>query len=477
MSFPKDFFWGGACAANQFEGAWNADGKGPSIPDMCTNGSHSEPKWVGDHFFPGRLYPSHEAVDFYHHYEEDIELLAEMGLKMFRTSINWTRIFPTGMEDEPNEAGLAFYDRVFNCCKKHGIEPLVTLSHYELPYALVSKFNGWASRKLVDLFEKYCRTVFERFEGKVRYWITFNEINAGQMDMGAVLSTGTIQGYNGPITGIKIPEETKFKALHHQLLASARVVKYAHEHYPEYVMANMIAFAAYYPLTPDPEDMLLAQHETDMFCWLCSDVQVKGEYPYFAWDYFRKNGISLPVEEGDLETLREGTVDLFTFSYYMSNCITTHRDTKAMEGNLAGGWKNPYLRSSDWGWQIDPKGLRWALRSVYDRYGIPIMVVENGLGARDEKSPDGSVHDQYRIDYLREHIAEMGKAVDEGVELVGYMPWGIIDLVSASTGEMAKRYGMIYVNKFDDGTGDLSRERKDSFSWYRNVIETNGEII
>ena len=476
-AFPKGFYWGGACAANQFEGAWDADGKGPSVPDMCTNGSHKDPKWVSGSMLPGRLYPSHEAVDFYHHYEDDIRLLAEMGLKMFRTSINWTRIYPTGTEDEPNEAGLAFYDRVFDCCREHGIEPMVTLSHYELPYELVRRYNGWESRELVDLYEKYCVKCFERYAGKVRYWITFNEINAGLTDMGAVLSTGTIRGYTGPLTGIRVQEETKYRALYHQLLASAKAVKYAHEHHPGFIMANLIAFAAYYPLTPDPEDMLLAQEQTNMFCWLCSDVQVRGEFPYYALNYFEKKGIELPVMDGDPEILKAGTVDLYTFSYYVSNCLTSHTDIDSMEGNLTGGWKNPYLRSSDWGWQIDPKGLRWALRAIYDRYGLPMMVVENGLGARDEISPDGKIHDQYRIEYLREHIAEMKKAVDEGVGLIGYMPWGVIDLVSASTGEMAKRYGMIFVNKFDDGTGDLSRKKKDSFFWYKRVIETNGEEL
>ena len=475
--FPENFLWGGACAANQFEGAWDADGKGASVPDMCTNGSHTSPKWITDHIHEDRLYPSHEAIDFYHHYKEDIKLLAEMGFKIFRTSINWTRIFPTGMEDKPNEKGLEFYDRVFDCCKAHGIEPMVTISHYELPYALVEKYNGWYSRELIELYYKYCLVLFERYQGKVKYWITFNEINAGTMNLGAVLSTGTVKGIDGPISDIEIPEAIRYQAIHHQFVASAKVIKYAHEHYPDYIMANMMAFSAYYPLTPDPEDMLLAQERTNMFCWFCSDVQVKGEYPYFAKKYFEKHNIQLKIEEGDLELLKEGTVDLYTFSYYVSNCITTHKDIDAMEGNLTGGWKNPYLKSSDWGWQIDPKGLRWSLNAIYDRYGIPVMIVENGLGARDVKAKDGKIHDSYRIEYLREHIIEMEKAIEQGVDLIGYTPWGCIDLVSASTGEMAKRYGMIYVNKYDDGTGDFSRERKDSFFWYQRVISSNGEDL
>ena len=475
--FPKDFLWGGACAANQFEGAWDADGKGPSVPDMCTNGSHTSPKWITDHIHEDRFYPSHEAVDFYHHYEEDIALLAEMGFKIFRTSINWTRIFSTGMEDLPNEKGLAFYDKVFDCCKKHGIEPMVTISHYELPYALVEKYNGWASRELIDLYVKYCAVLFERYAGKVKYWITFNEINAGLMNLGSVLSTGTVRGVDGPITEVNIDPNIRFQALHNQFVASAKSVILAHEKYPGFVMANMIAFAAYYPLTPDPEDMLLAQSETNMFCWFCSDVQVKGEYPFYAKSYFEKNNIHFTVEDGDLDLLRRGTVDLYTFSYYMSNCITTHKDTFETAGNLSGGFKNPYLDTSEWGWQIDPKGLRWTLRAIYDRYGIPMMVVENGLGAKDQKGEDGIVHDTYRINYLREHIRQMGLAIEDGVDLIGYTPWGCIDLVSASTGEMAKRYGFIYVNKFDDGTGDLSREKKESFYWYKRVIASNGECL
>lgn len=472
--FPENFLWGGACAANQFEGAWDVDGKGPSVPDMCTNGSHTAPKWITDHIHADRFYPSHEAIDFYHHYEEDIALLAEMGFRIFRTSINWTRIYPTGMEEEPNEAGLAFYDRVFDCCRAHGIEPLVTISHYELPYALVEKYNGWASRELIGLYERYCRTIFDRYQNKVRYWITFNEINAGTMDLGAVLSTGCIKGQDGPVTEVRVDEATRFQALHHQFVASARAVIYAHEHYPQFVMGNMIAFAANYPLTPDPEDVLLAQESTNRFCWFCSDVQVKGEYPYYMKSYFRRKKIAIRMEEGDEDLLKKGTVDLYTFSYYMSNCVTTHTEAGTTTGNLAGGWKNPYLAMSDWGWQIDPKGLRWALNAIYDRYGIPVMVVENGLGARDVKADDGRIHDTYRIAYLRDHIRAMKEALEDGVDLIGYTPWGCIDLVSASTGEMAKRYGFIFVNKFDDGTGDLSREKKDSFYWYKKVIASNG---
>ncbi len=475
--FRKDFLWGGATAANQFEGAWNVDGKGSSVSDMCTNGSHTVPKWITTEIRPDKLYPSHEAIDFYHHYEGDIALFAEMGFKCFRLSINWTRIFPKGWEETPNEKGLEFYDRVFDCCKKHGIEPLVTISHYELPYALVEKYNGWESREVIGFYENYCHAIFDRYKDKVKYWLTFNEINISVRSMGAVLSVGTVKGYEGPVMGAPDRPQERFQALHHQFVASAKVVKYAHEHYPQFKMGDMNIFSVSYPLTSDPADALACQQNNQMMNWFCSDIQVRGEYPYYAKRYFEEHGISVRMEPGDLEILKEGTVDFYTFSYYSSNCITTHADAENISGNMSGGKKNPYLKASDWGWQIDPMGLRWALNEIYSRYGIPMMVVENGLGAFDERGEDGRFHDSYRIDYLRQHIEQMREAVKDGVDLMGYTPWGCIDLVSASTGEMAKRYGFIYVNKFDDGTGDLSRERKDSFYWYKKVIATNGDDL
>ena len=477
MAFPKGFLWGGACAANQFEGAWDVDGKGPSVPDMCTNGSHTTPKWVTTAIRPDKLYPSHEAIDFYHHYEGDIALFAEMGFKVFRTSINWTRIYPTGEEETPNEAGLAFYDRVFDCCKKYGIEPLVTISHYELPYALVEKYNGWADRRLVDCYVRYCKTIFERYKDKVKYWLTFNEINMGALPAGNLMALGLVQGYEGPRTGIPDNEGLRFQALHHQFVASAKAVAFAHEHYPQFQMGDMNIFAAFYPLTCDPDDVLACQQRNQMVNWFCSDIQVRGEYPHYARRYFAERGIEIKTEPGDEEILRKGTVDFYTFSYYMSNCITTHETGAQVSGNGLGGEKNPYLKASDWGWQIDPKGLRWSLNEIYDRYRIPLMVVENGLGAFDKLEADGTIHDPYRIDYLRQHIQQMAEAVKDGVDLRGYTTWGPIDLVSAGTGEMAKRYGFIYVDKYDDGTGDLTRRRKDSFYWYKKVIATNGEDL
>lgn len=477
MPFRKDFLWGGACAANQFEGAWDVDGKGVSVPDLCTNGTKYCPKSITTKVEPGRLYPSHEAIDFYHHYKEDIALFAEMGFKVFRTSINWTRIFPTGMEEKPNEAGLQFYENVFKECQKYGIEPLVTLSHYELPYGLVEAYNGWAGEEVIGHFERYCHVVFERYQHLVKYWLTFNEINGGTTQLGTTLSLGTVKGYSGLVNGIQITPQLRYTALHHQLVASAKVVAYAHAHYPQFQLGDMNVFLTAYPLTCDPKDILATQQHNNVLNWFCSDVQIRGAYPSYMDRYFRENGIDLQITEEEKEILKKGTVDFYTCSYYMSTCITTHENSEEVAGNLAGGAKNPYLTASEWGWQIDPDGLRYTLNEIYERYQLPIMVVENGLGARDEKGADGRVHDSYRIDYLRKHIEAMREAAEDGVDLMGYTPWGCIDLVSASTGEMAKRYGFIYVNKFDDGTGDLSREKKDSFDWYQKVIRTNGEDL
>ncbi len=475
--FAENFLWGGAVAANQCEGAWNEAGKGISDSDVCTGGSHSRSKRITRTIEPDTFYPSHEAIDFYHHYKEDIALFAEMGFKVFRFSIAWTRIFPTGTEEEPNEAGLEFYDRVIEECLNHGIEPLVTISHYEMPFALTEKYNGWTSRECIGLFVKYAQTLFKRYKGKVKYWLTFNEINAGAMPMGGFLSLGILnEGTTDFTNQVDIPQ-LRFQGLHHQFVASALAVKAGHEIDPECQIGCMICHITTYPLTCNPDDILEAQKRNQILNQFCGDVQVRGEYPSFMSRYFKENGITVEMEPGDLEIIKEGCVDYYTFSYYMSNCATASPEQATSSGNLMGGAKNPYLESSDWGWQIDPKGLRYTLNELYGRYRIPLMVVENGLGAYDKKEEDGSIKDDYRIDYLKKHIEQMKEAVEDGVDLMGYTPWGCIDLVSASTGEMAKRYGFIYVEKYDDGTGDLSRKKKKSFDWYKKVIETNGEKL
>ena len=476
-AFKPGFLWGGAVAANQCEGAWNVDGKGISTADMCTGGTRKRSKRITRMVEPDTFYPSHEAIDFYHHYEEDIALFAEMGFKCFRFSIAWTRIFPTGMEEQPNEAGLAFYDNVINACLKHHIEPLITISHYEMPYALTEKYNGWSSRECIDLYVKFATTLFRRYKGKVKYWLTFNEINAGTMPTGTFLSLGILNEGTEDFMAQKCDEQTRYQALHHQFVASALAVQKGHEIDPACKIGCMIVQMTTYALTCNPDDVILNQKKDQIRNLFCGDIQVRGAYPYYMKRYFRENGVNIHMEEGDAETLRKGCVDFYTFSYYMSSCETAQTEQEATDGNIGGGVKNPYLPVSEWGWQIDPKGLRYTLNELYDRYQIPLMVVENGLGAYDEIAEDGKIHDLYRIDYLRQHIEQMEEAVKDGVDLMGYTTWGCIDLVSASTGEMAKRYGFVFVDKYDDGSGDLSRRKKDSFDWYKKVIETNGEVL
>ena len=477
MGFRKDFLWGGATAANQFEGAWNIDGKGPSCADMCTGGSHTRSKRITREIEEGTFYPSHEAIDFYHRYKEDIALFAEMGFKVFRFSIGWSRIFPNGDDAMPNEAGLQFYDNVINECLRYGIEPLITISHYEVPFALCKKYNGWASREMIDIFSKYCEVIFKRYKGRVKYWLTFNEINSATMPMGGFLSQGILnEGTTDFNNKVDIPQ-LRFQGLHHQFVASAKAVQLAHEIDENYQVGCMILYATTYPYTCKPDDVIEAQKKNRIMNYFCGDVQVRGEYPTYMNRYFKENNIEIKVEDGDEEILKNGCVDFYTFSYYMSVCATM--DEKALQGNgnILGGATNPYLKASDWGWQIDPKGLRYSLNEIYDRYQIPMMIVENGLGAYDEKEEDGTINDDYRIEYLKAHIEQMKEAVEDGVDLIGYTPWGCIDLVSASTGEMAKRYGFIYVDKYDDGSGDLSRSKKKSFNWYKQVIASNGENL
>ena len=481
MAFPKGFLWGGATAANQYEGAWNVGGKGDSLCDHMRGATATTPRQIDEEFDPNALYPSWEATDFYGHYEEDIKLFAEMGWNVFRMSINWTRLFPTGEEAEPLAAGVEFYDKVFTCLKENGIEPLVTLSHYETPYSLVKKYNAWADRRCIDFFLTYSTFCLDRWHDKVKYWLTFNEVNTGMPFMNNALSTSLVQGYTG--TTANAPRDAKacFNALHHQFLAGAKTVKYAHDHYPEVMMGNMTAFLTTYPLTCDPADLLLTQQKLDDSDWYASDVQVRGAYPYYAKRIWKEYGAEPDILPGDEEILAEGTVDMFTYSYYMSMTATTHDDGEEVAGNMSLGGKNPYLKASDWGWQIDPIGLRWTINTVAERYNnIPQMVVENGFGAYDEVVIEDGVeriHDPYRSDYLKAHYDALKAAVEEdGANVIGYTWWGPIDVVSAGTGELRKRYGFIYVDKHDDGTGDLHRARKDSFFEYQKLIkESRGE--
>ena len=476
-SFPKDFFWGGATAANQCEGAWNVDGKGISISDVMTNGTHKEPRRITAVIDESKYYyPSHEAVDFYHHYKEDIALCAEMGFNIFRMSINWTRIFPNGNETEPNLAGLEFYDRVFAELKKYHIEPLVTIYHNENPFQLTSECNGWADRRCIDYYVNFCRVLFERYKDDVKYWIPFNEINCLTTKLGNWNHAGILNGKTEFFTDQTDNPNTRFASLHHQFVASAMAVKLGRVINPNFKFGTMICHITVYPLTCNPDDLILTQEEDLLRNCFSGDVQVKGIYPYYINRYFEKNNIHFEITENDLEIIKKGVVDFYSFSYYMSNCISSNKDSAQVSGNVMGGAKNPYLEATEWDWQIDPKGLRYTLNHVYDRYGIPVMVTENGLGARDELI-DGKIHDTYRIDYIKQHIEQMRLAIDDGVDLIGYTPWASIDLVSVSTGEMEKRYGFIYVDKDNEGNGTLERYRKDSFYWYQEVIRSNGEKV
>ena len=475
---PKDFLWGGATAANQYEGAWNVDGKKASTADMMTGGTHTTPRRITMQIEEGTYYPSHEAVDFYHHYKEDIKLFAEMGFKCFRMSIAWSRIFPNADDQMPNEAGLKFYDQVFAELRKYNIEPIVTISHYEAPYALTEKFNGWASREAIDCYVRYCEVLFKRYKDVVKYWITFNEINSLLVPAGAYLAGALLLDNSGRFNNTEVEStQLRMQALHHQFVASAKAVALGHEINPNFMIGCMINYSCGYASTCKPEDMVMALRQDQINNMLCSDVQVRGEYPAFAKRHFEEKNIHIEMAEGDEEILRKGCVDFYTFSYYKSHVVGTRPEGDETQGNVFGGFKNPYLKANDWGWQIDPVGLRYVLNHVYDRYRIPIMIVENGLGAVDQVEEDGSIQDDYRIEFLRNHIKQMKEAVYDGVDLMGYTSWGCIDIVSASTGEMKKRYGFIYVDKDNDGKGTLKRSKKKSFDWYKNVIATNGEEL
>ena len=474
MAFRKDFLWGGAVAAHQLEGAYKEGGKGLSIMDVTTAGDRITRRRVTDGIVEGENYPNHEAIDFYHHYKEDIRLFAEMGFKCFRTSIAWTRIFPNGDETEPNEEGLKFYDALFDECHKYGIEPVITLSHFEMPLHLVTEYGGWRNRKLIEFFVHFAVTRFKRYKDKVKYWMTFNEINnQASFQEGFMLfaNSGIL-----PKEG-EDPEKLMYQAAHYELVASAEAVRQGHEINPEFQIGCMIAMCPVYPATCRPEDILMAEKAMQKRYYY-TDVHVHGVYPANITAYWRRKGFELDVTEEDLEILKKGTVDYIGFSYYMTFCIEHKEDNPHFDYREGNDFiRNSYVEASDWGWQIDPVGLRYALNWFTDRYPVPLFIVENGLGAYDKVEEDGSIQDQYRIEYFQKHIEQMKKAVEEdGVDLMGYTPWGCIDLVSAGTGEMDKRYGFIYVDKHNDGSGDLHRSKKASFDWYKKVIETNGEV-
>ena len=471
MAFPKNFLWGGATAANQCEGAFDVDGRGLANVDIIPHGPDRLKVALGQKhvtdFEPGYYYPGKEGIRFYEHYKEDIALFAEMGFKTFRMSIAWSRIFPKGDETEPNELGLQFYENVFKECHKYGIEPLVTITHFDCPMHLITEYGGWRNRKLVDFYENLVRVLFTRYKGLVKYWLTFNEINvilhAPFMGAGLVIEEG------------ENAEAIKYQAIHHELVASALATKIAHEIDPEVQIGCMLAAGAVYPNTPHPDDVWAALN-ADRMNYFFIDVQSRGVYPRYALKEFERKGIKIVMEPGDLELLAENTVDFVSFSYYSSRVASADPEVlKNSAGNMFGGVSNKYLKESEWGWQIDPLGLRITLNMIYDRYQKPLFIVENGLGAYDTPDENGYVIDDYRIDYLREHIKAMDDAINlDGVDLIGYTTWGCIDLVSAGTGEMSKRYGFIYVDRDDTGNGTYKRSKKKSFDWYKRVIASEG---
>lgn len=474
MGFREDFLWGGATAANQCEGGYNEDGRGLANVDVCPVGKDRSAVITGKlkmfDFVENQYYPAKTAINMYHNYKEDIKLFAEMGFKTYRLSIAWSRIFPKGDEETPNEKGLEFYENIFKECRKYNIEPLVTITHFDCPMHLIEEYGAWRNRELIGFYEKLCNVIFRRYKGLVKYWLTFNEINmilhAPFMGAGLCFEDG------------EDIEKVKYQAAHHELVASAIATKIAHEIDPENKVGCMFAAGSVYPYSCNPNDVWKAT-QLDRENYFFVDVQSQGKYPSYALKDMERKGIIPIMEPGDMELLEKYTVDFISFSYYNSRCVRTDDNVKDLaEGNLFASDKNPYLSYSQWGWPIDPLGLRITLNHVYDRYQKPMFIVENGLGAMDIADENGYVEDDYRIDYLRKHIKAMSDAVTiDGVDLIGYTSWGPIDLVSAGTGEMQKRYGFIYVDRDNEGNGTLKRTKKKSFEWYKKVIASNGENI
>lgn len=476
MSLPDNFLWGGAVAAHQLEGGWQEGGRGPSVSDVMTGGSYSVARKITDGVIEGEWYPNHKGIDFYHTYKQDIKLFAELGFKCFRTSISWSRIFPKGDEAEPCEAGLQFYDDLFDELLKYNIEPVITLSHFEMPYYLAKEYGGWINRKCIDFFVHYAVTVMERYKNKVKYWMTFNEIN-NQSNTSTDIFGWTNSGIR--FSEFDDPKKALYQAAHHELVASALVVKKGHEINPNFKIGCMCSFVPFYAYSCHPDDVIMAMqsmHERYYF----SDVHCRGHYPAYAKKQWQREGNAPVMQPEDEQILAEGKVDYLGFSYYMSNVVKAdvNQTNNGLSGGNAHSVPNPYVKASEWGWNIDPVGLRYSLSVLYERYEIPLFIVENGFGAIDKLEEDKTCDDSYRIEYFKNHITEMKKAVEiDGVDLIGYTPWGCIDVVSFGTGELRKRYGFIYVDLNDDGTGTGKRYKKKSFEWYQKVISSNGEEL
>lgn len=461
----RSFLWGGAIAANQSEGAYREDGRGlavsdylPSAPDRIFN--------IRTQLDETLYYPYRYAIDFYHRYPEDIALLAKMEIRCLRMSISWSRIYPNGDDAQPNEKGLAYYEAVFQELQKHGIEPIVTISHFDMPMHLLTCYGGWKNHRLIDFFETYCKTIFARYKHYVRYWMGFNEINHIQ----------TMPFIAG---GILPDEEHRlqdiYQASHHMFVANALAVKHCHKMIPHAKMGCMIACGGIYPNSSRPEDVF-ETYQLKRRTYFYADVMMQGVYPTYSKRIFTEHDVRLKIQDGELALLRRYPCDYLAFSYYRS---TNHQAGISIYGNTGGimGIKNPYLRTSKWGWQIDELGFRLVLNELYDRYRKPLLVAENGFGTRDEVSEDGQIHDYERMDYLRCHVKMLMEARKDGVDVFGYTWWGIIDIVSAGTGEMEKRYGFIHVDADNEGKGSYKRTLKDSFYLYRDIIRSDGSCI
>jgi len=469
--FPKNFLWGGAIASFQAEGAYLEFGKGLTVYDtmLCVKNRLEIAIENDFKIVEGKYYPSHRGIDFYHRYKSDIKLLKELGLKCFRFSISWPRIFPSGEEAEPNENGLRFYDEVIEALLECGIEPIITILHYEIPLALVRKYGGFRDRKLVDLYEKYAIVLFERYRSKVKYWMTINEINIVRvcpLDAGMI-----IRKDENELAAI-------YQASHHLFLASAKAVIAGKRINPEFKIGIMLGYEPAYPKNCNPESILYAEKcEREMLFY--SDVPIYGKYPKQMLDFLKKNEIDLVTDENDEELLKNGKVDYLAISYY-SSCVCSNlkEDIKSLKrGNILFGITNPYLEENDWGWTIDPTGIRISLNRLFDKYQLPIFIVENGLGHEDIPDVSGFVNDDYRIEYVQNHLRQVALAIEDGVEVMGYLAWAPIDLVSAASGEMSKRYGFIYVDCDNNGVGTFERAKKKSFYWYKKVISSNGKDL
>lgn len=493
MSFPSNFLWGGATAANQYEGGYDQGGKGLSGGDLMTGGNYQSGRKITATIDPSLKYPYHQASDFYHHWQEDIDLFKKLGLKCFRMSITWSRIYPNGDESEPNKEGVEFYRNVFKALREANIEPLVTISHFDVPLYLCKKYHGWYDRKLIDLWFTFAKTLFKEYGEYVHLWLTFNEVNnAFTTSLGtrkndplmksnqygdAKMSQGIYYETIEEIPTDSTPEGRQAQAFHHMMIAAAKVVKYAHDNYPQFKMGCMTSYIPLYPETCSPQDQWRALLHEELVTFGPTDVQVRGAYPQIMLKALKDQGIELQFAPDDKEILKQGTVDFVTFSYYLTSCISADQDHMLHGKRAHGGIANPYLKMNDWGMSFDPIGLRISLVKMYQRYQLPIIISENGCSEIDKVGDDGIIHDDYRINFVREHLKQVELAIEDGVEVWGYMYWGIVDLVSATTGEYKKRYGMIYVNKDDEGNGDFSRKPKDSYNWYKKVIACNGENL